>query len=209
MKRGIAMGVALSVGIILIALLAFYAIRRRKRLAAKAVKTEPVAEVEGDAGFWPLEKPRQKEAQHVGIQRAAPPVETDAHSIHELDADQIPELPDSRVRYELEAEGKRVQASGLDDEYAQTQRQWEMWKYAPEEPHGQPEYDYSGRTLPTLTVSSPGPQTSYNVVSPLGRTPSDITSQTPYLYDIPSPARSPFEEAHLLPHRNTGNYNTR
>jgi hypothetical protein len=245
MKRGIAIGVACSVTILLVALLAYIAIRRRKRLAAKAasaeaVKTHPVAEVEGDGGFWPApEKPRYTEAQQMGVHRG-PPIEADAQAIHELDAHQIPELPGTYASHELEAGGKKMQGDGL-DEYAQTQRQWEMWKYAPEEHHEQPHHNHadSKHTLPTLTVSSPGQQIPYGVVSPLGQplyddasqrpafydAPSPNASPSPYTppstyaplstypppspYDAPSPARSPFEEVHLLANRNNGNYDMR
>jgi hypothetical protein len=197
MKRGIAIGVACSVTILLVALLSYIAIRRRRRLAAaaaaEAAKIQTVAEVEGDGGFWPAapEKPRHTEAQQMGVHRG-PPVEADAQTIHELDAQQIPELPGNYASHELEAGRKKTQGEDL-DEYAQTQRQWEMWKYTPEEHHEQPYHKHSDskHTLPELTVSSPSPQTPYGLVSPLGHPASNLASQRPARYDAPSPNASP------------------
>ena len=199
MKRGIAIGVACSVTILLVALLTYIAVRRRKRLAAKkaaadAAKSQPVAEVEGDGGFWPAaasEKPRYTEAQHMGVHRGSP-IEADAHTIHELDAQQIPELPGTYASHELEAGGKKTQGEGL-DEYAQTQRQWEMWKYAPEEHHEQQYHDRADtkHTPPVLTVSSPGSNTPHGVVSPLGQPPYTDASHRSAFYDAPSPNPSP------------------
>lgn len=88
MKRGIAIGVACSVGIIMIFLVAFCAYRRRKHHSLKTKHTQLRVEapVEMDGGdFWP----RQEKRQHV----LAAPIEADAHLVYELDGSAVPELP--------------------------------------------------------------------------------------------------------------------
>lgn len=90
MKRGIAIGVACSVFIIMVALLAFFAYRRRKQQATKAKhsKLVPQEPVEMDAGVtWP--PPRQEK----GLYNYTVPIEADAYVVHELDGSEVPELP--------------------------------------------------------------------------------------------------------------------
>lgn len=92
MKRGIAIGVACSVFIIMVAVLAFFAYRRRKQQATKTkhTKLSPDEPVEMDAGAsWP---PQHQEKNHYLY---TAPIEAPARVVHELDGSEIPELPGS------------------------------------------------------------------------------------------------------------------
>lgn len=89
MKRGIAIGVACSVFIIMVALLAFFAYRRRKQQATKAKYTKSSQEpVEMDAGTLEPLAHQEKDKYHYTA-----PIEADAHIVHELDGSEVPELP--------------------------------------------------------------------------------------------------------------------
>ncbi|KAJ4338219.1 hypothetical protein N0V95_008106 [Ascochyta clinopodiicola] len=190
MKRGIAIGVACSVGIIMAALLAFFAYRRRKQQAAKHTKLSPEEPVEMDAGgFWPQEKRR-----HVQVA----PIEADAHSIHELDGSEIPELPGHYEGQELNANKKTPRASyGDDNTYGQNLKQWNDWSIALDAGHPQPAEDTVRHSNSYLEVSPSQPQRTS--VSPMGGTMLDAPSQN-VSYNCVSPlALSPLEDAHLTP----------
>ncbi|KZM21908.1 uncharacterized protein EKO05_0000385 [Ascochyta rabiei] len=190
MKRGIAIGVAFSVGIIMAALLAFFVYRRRKQRAAKHTKLSAEEPVEMDAGgLWPQEKKR-----HVRVA----PIEADAYSIHELDGSEIPELPGHYEGQELNANKKTPRASyGDDDTYGQKLKQWNDWSVALDSSHPQPAEEPLRHSNPYLEVSpSQSQQTS---ISPMGDTLLDAPSQN-LSYNCVSPlALSPLEDAHLTP----------
>lgn len=192
MKRGIAIGVACSVGIIMIALLAFFAYRWRKRQAAKTkhTKLSPEEPVEMDAGaFWPQEKTRHSQAI---------PLEADAHTIHELDGSEVPELPGHYEGQEL-ANKKTPRTSyhaGDDDAYGAKLKQWNDWSVALET-------DRSGPTEPAR-ISNPylevSPTRQATSVSPIAETMFYTPSQNAS-FSVSPVAPSPFENAYSTPPR--------
>ncbi|KAF9696756.1 hypothetical protein EKO04_005349 [Ascochyta lentis] len=191
MKRGIAIGVACSVGIIMVALLAFFAYRRRKQQAAKHTKLSPEEPVEMDAGgFWPQEKKR-----HV----PAAPIEADAHTIHELDGSEVPELPGHYEGQELNANKKTPRASygGDDDAYGQKLKQWNDWSVALDSDRPQPAEGPVRHSNPYLEASPSRPQQTS--VSPMGSTTLDAPSQNASYGCVSPLALSPLETAHLTP----------
>lgn len=192
MKRGIAIGVACSVGIIMLALLAFFAYRRRKQREAKHTKVSSEEPVEMDAGSWPQEKTR-----HV----RAIPIEADAQTIHELDGSEVPELPGHYEGQELNANKKTPRASYGDenDEYSQKLKQWNNWSIAPEADHPQPAQEPPRYSNPTLAVSYSTPQQTN--ISPLGGTMLDAPSQNASFSCVSPIALSPLEDTHLTPTR--------
>ncbi|KAJ8105308.1 hypothetical protein OPT61_g10258 [Boeremia exigua] len=190
MKRGIAIGVACSVGIIMIALVAFFAYRRRKKRAAKIQHTklspeEPV-EMEAGAAFWGQEKRR-----HV----QAPPIEADAHVIHELDGSEVPELPGHYEGQEL-ANRKTPRASyhaGDEDAFGANVQQWHDWNVALDSRQSQTqEHAYNS---PYLEVSPTRQATS---VSPVAQTMFYPPPPNPS-FSISPVAPSPLESVHFTP----------
>jgi hypothetical protein len=167
-KRGIAIGVACSVSIILIAILAFFAIRRRNRVL-KRNRLAGIPKIEHiEAEAWPQEKawwtaptpPSPPLPIPIPIP-SPPPVEADARTIYELDADQIPELPNHTIIHQTEiAENDK---ENEDDAYAQKLKQWKAWSIAidPEPTNARP----TSWRLPLLTISPP--EESRDDVSPL------------------------------------------
>jgi hypothetical protein len=103
MKRGIAIGVAASVCIILIALLAFFAVQRRKKIKAQARQSPLVPDIEQEKHYVA----ESKEEIHDLPISPAPLVEADTRTIYELDAEPMPELPtkdNGRKAQELDGE---------------------------------------------------------------------------------------------------------
>ena len=189
MKRGVAIGVASCVAILLIALLAFFAIRRRNRILQCPQKSDVnVVELSG-IGVWPQEKPLRIATP------PPPPVEADARTIYEMDASQIPELPSETDAQEIKKNSQSDRNSWcLDDDATHTQKrqQWHAWSMAPNtpnEPHNQPD---ANQRLPLLTISAP--EVSPGEVSPLLVSPWDTSSS------CASPV-SALPDAHLPSHR--------
>lgn len=91
LKRGIAVGVASCVCLIMIALLALFVIRRRKQCKAQQqLGHSPNArELPG----WLNEKNFPPLPEKKWIPVPSSPIEVDTHTIHELEAGQVPELP--------------------------------------------------------------------------------------------------------------------
>ncbi|KAJ4992285.1 hypothetical protein SVAN01_02304 [Stagonosporopsis vannaccii] len=195
MKRGIAIGVACSVGIIMIALVAFFAYRRRKQNAAKAkhTKLSPEEPVEMDAGasFWPQEK-----ARHVQTK----PIEAESRTIHELDGSEIPELPGHYEGREL-ASKKTPRTSyyaGDEDVFgANVKQQWTEWDTALDNDQPQPAQNPARNTSPYLEVSPTRQATS---VSPVAETMFYPPPQ-PASFSVSPIAPSPLESAHFTPPR--------
>lgn len=191
MKRGIAIGVACSVGIIMVALLAFFAYRRRKQQTGRHMKLKPEEPVEMDTGgFWPQEKKRH-------IQTV--PIETDAQTIHELGGSEVPELPSQYEAQEMNANRKTPRAScggGEDDAYSQKLKQWNEWSIA------------LRTDQPQSVLES---NNHYSERSPSQSQPTNMSQVGDHMLYIPwqdtsfnneSPlALSPLEDAHLTPKR--------
>ena len=93
MKRGIAIGIACSVVVVLIPLLACFAIRRHKRIAMSNRHESKNKQEDREDSWW----------HEKTVQIYVPPVEADIRSIYELDTDKTPELPLITEVYELEA----------------------------------------------------------------------------------------------------------
>jgi hypothetical protein len=115
MKRGIAIGVAASVCIILIALLAIFAVRRRRKLKAQQLQADtsnPAPETE-----WAKDEKEDpaREVRCGPVPAPAPLVEADARTIYELDANPTPELPtkdEGRKAQELDAGIEKLVEAG-------------------------------------------------------------------------------------------------
>lgn len=192
MKRGIAIGVACCVAVLLIILLAFFAVRRRKRTRRNPRKSEAnIVELLGTE-VWPQEKAMQFTAPRPP---SPPPVEADARIIYEMDADQIPELPnDTHAEETKKRKTSTRQSWCLDDDAAYTQKsqQRDTLSTTPNSPD-EPDHrrDITPR-LPLLTISAPG--VSLGDVSPLLGSPWNASSRSA------SPV-SALPDAHLPSHR--------
>lgn len=191
MKRGIAIGVACSVGIIMVALLAFFAYRRRKQQATKTkhTKLSPEEPVEMDAGaFWPP----QEKSQHVHTA----PIEADAHVVHELDGSEVPELP-GNYEGQMLANKKTPRTSyhaGDDNAYIQDlPHHWIDWTPPSVDARAQPTQDHAGTRNPYLEVTPSDQATS---VSPIvGSTP--YTTSQSASFSVSPIAPSPLENVHF------------
>jgi hypothetical protein len=194
MKRGIAIGVACSVFIIMVALLAFFAYRRRKQQATKTKHSRLSQEpVEMDAGaFEPL--PHQEKNQYV----YTAPIEADAHVVHELDGSGVPELP-GNFEGQMLANKKTPRTSchaGDDNVYTQDlPRQWIDWTPPSIDAPAQPPQGYTGNHNPYLEVT-PSHQTTS--VSPVVG-PSLHTSPYNTPFSVSPIAPSPLENVHISP----------
>lgn len=178
-KRGIAIGVACSVSIVLIAILAFLAIRRRNRVLAR--KLQHQAPKSGDADAQPVQ---QEKAWWPTVPSSAPPVaalppqtpvEADAHTIYELDAGQTPELHGDTSPQEVDGVGgnqnRPEEAEAL---YVQKLEQWKEWNTVSETDPARPNAEVTRWSLPLLMVSPP--LTARGDVSPLLRSSWDMSS---------------------------------
>lgn len=197
MKRGIAIGVACSVGIIMIGIVAFFAYRRRKQQATKAKHTrlspeEPV-EMDTTTAPWPQEKTRYA---HIQPQFQKVPVEADARVVYELDGSTVPELPGHYEGQELpnKKTPRTSYYAGDEDAFGAQAKQWSEWNAA-------------------LTTNSPPAQTStrhgnpYQELSPTRHATAlsesaDTMSYTPSQFasfSVSPIAPSPLESAHFSP----------
>ncbi|KAF1848660.1 uncharacterized protein K460DRAFT_403937 [Cucurbitaria berberidis CBS 394.84] len=194
MKRGIAIGVACSVAILVVALLAFFAVRRRKRILRSPKNSgNNMVELSGTE-VWPHEK---------ALQIASPPqppplplVEADARAIYELDADPIlPELPSDTDASTIKTNNKSDRNSWcLDDDavYTQKLQQWDDRGLALNTQDQSDNRENEHRNLPLLTISAP--RGSPGDVSPLLVSSWDTSSR------CASPV-SALPDAHLPSHR--------
>lgn len=195
MKRGIAIGVACSVFIIMVALLAFFAYRRRKQQATKTKhsKLSPVEElVEMDAGtFWPPPLPQEK-SQYV----YAAPIEADAHVVHELVGSGVPELPGS-IEGQMLANKETPRTSyhaGDDNAYIQDlPHLWFDWTPPSIDAPAQHPQSHTGNHNPYLEVTSSHQATS---VSPVVGPGSYVSPQTAS-FSVSPIAPSPLEDVHI------------
>ncbi|CAO2653935.1 Nn.00g106680.m01.CDS01 [Neocucurbitaria sp. VM-36] len=159
MKRGIAIGVAGCVAVLVIAALAAYVVRRRRRIS-RARRDLEVNTVELPATeVWAQEKSWRTATPPAPPPPPPPPVEADARTIYEMDATQIPELPSETDAHDIKKNNQPTRNSWcLDDDAAYTQKQRDQWNI-PENRRITPPY------LPLLTVSAP--MVSPGEVSPL------------------------------------------
>jgi hypothetical protein len=177
-KRGIAIGVACSVSVVVIAILAFFAIRRRNRVLARRVRlqtttTEPVNDEAGpqEKAWWaatPASSPSLPPPP-------PPPVEADVRTIYELDAGQIPELHGDTAAHEVEGNSNHAVSEEAEDLYAQKLQQWRTWNIAPEPNAASNTVEPVHSRLPLLMVSPP--EGSPGEISPLLRSSWDYPSQ--------------------------------
>ncbi|KAF2676357.1 hypothetical protein K458DRAFT_183636 [Lentithecium fluviatile CBS 122367] len=182
MKRGIAIGIAASVCIILIALLAFYAIRRRRKVKAQRLQAS-VPSFNDDKECIQKdtkEKPLPSEPWTPTLT----PVEADARPIYELDAGLMPEMP-------TKANVRKAQELDVESTH-KVQRTWERCSEKADE--SVPADDVLGRStpkrqVPILHISPPEmanlERTSLLGVSPLGVSPLEDayfpqTPRSPY-----------------------------
>jgi hypothetical protein len=122
---------------------------------------------------------------------APPPVEADARTIYELDADQIAELPNDTNRQDTQrAKNEEAMSDNKDDLYAQKLKQWKAWSIAIEaEPTNSGPVSWR---LPLLKISPP--EASLGDVSPLLNSPRSFDA-SPVVVSPPLnahfPARTP------------------
>lgn len=194
MKRGIAIGVACSVAVVLVALVAFFAYRRRSRLAfAQQQSKNEVVEAQHPE-IWPQEK-----AWQTDMPSPAPLVEAEARTIYEMDANQIPELPACNKTdvQELESISRSDRKFSFEcdeeDAHKTNVQHWEAWSLALDDVQEPTSRDDAHRRLPLLTVSPP--EGCPGNVSPLLISPWDASSRTT------SPIVSPLPDAHFPQNR--------
>ncbi|USP75188.1 hypothetical protein yc1106_02462 [Curvularia clavata] len=198
-KRGIAIGVACSVSIVLIALLAFLAIRRRNRILARRLQpqtqeadhasAQPVLQ---EKAWWPNAPSPAPVVATVPPQQ--PPVEADAHIIYELDAGQTPELHGDTSPQEVDGSGRSQDPpEEVEEMYVQKLKQWKDWNAVSETDPARPNAEVTRWSLPLLMVSPP--LTARGDVSPLLRSSWDMSS-------LGTSPISPPANAHF-PHGNT------
>lgn len=161
MKRGIAIGVAGCVVVLVIALLAAYAIRRRRRNTRNRRDLEVnTVELPGTA-VWQQEKTWRTAMPPPPPPPSPPPVEADARTIYELDANQIPELPNRVDTQDIKTNLQSDRNSWcLDDDaaYTKTLQQKDAWSMPDNRRNTSP-------YLPLLTISAP--EISLGEISPL------------------------------------------
>ena len=170
------MGVASSVCIILIALLAFFVLRRRKQRRARALPhhghdpdAKELPAFTDDHGAPPLPEKHWSAA-------FPPPIEADTRTIYELDAAQVPQLPElAHVPGAQELDGAIAEPPAAESKQAS----------ASARPSEGP------RDVPTLHISPPemSPLSSSSLlgVSPLSVSPLEDA----YFAQSPREPRSP------------------
>ncbi|KAG9186196.1 hypothetical protein G6011_02752 [Alternaria panax] len=174
-KRGIAIGVACSVSVVVIAILAFFAIRRRNRVLARRAKIHIAKAETMDAEAGPQEKAWWAATPTSSPSLPPPPpVEADAQIIYELDAEQIPELHGDTAAQEVDGNDHHhhhhhhhEMSKEAEDIYAQKLEQWRAWSIVLEPELPGPTIEHVYPRLPLLMVSPP--ETSPGEVSPLLR----------------------------------------
>ncbi|EMD66614.1 hypothetical protein GGP41_008025 [Bipolaris sorokiniana] len=194
-KRGIAIGIACSVSVVLIAILAFLAIRRRNRILAQRLQQQTQeaggVEAQQEKTWWPHAPPL---VLPVATLPPPPPVEADAHIIHELDAGQTPELHGDTRPQEVDGAGKPQNAPEEAEElYVQRLKQWKDWNTVSEADPAQPNNEVTRWSVPLLMVSPPG--TTRGDVSPLLRSSWDLSSRG--ASPISPPATTHFPAGHV------------
>ena len=178
MKRGIAIGVAASVCIILIAMLAFFAIRHRKLAKAQLLALQQQQQKH-------LPPPWQEEKQCINEKSIpgcttesmrpspAPLVEADTRPIFELDANPTPELP-------TKDEGRKAQELDGSDSSNSNSNMHIFMGTDEKVPLGEAvERDAPRRLVPVLHISPPETVSRDNVallgVSPAGTSPGVVS----------------------------------
>ena len=176
-KRGIAIGVACSVSIVVIAILAFFAIRRRNRVLARRAQLQTTKRKSMDAEAGPQEKAWYSTPASSPPLPTPPPllVEADARIIYELDAGQIPELHGDTAAQEVEGNGNIYATSEAEELYVRKLEQWRTWSMALEPDTRTRTTEPVRAPVPLLMVSPP--EASPGGVSPLQRLSRDSTPQ--------------------------------
>ncbi|KAF3047376.1 hypothetical protein E8E11_009353 [Didymella keratinophila] len=173
----------------MVALLAFFAYKRRKRQATKTkhmrLNQEPV---EMDAGsFEP--PPNQEKDQYV----YTVPIEADAHVVHELDGSGVPELP-GNFEGQMLANKRTPRTSyhaGDDNAYIhEFPHQWIDWTPPSMDAPAQPPQGHAGNYNPYLEVTPSHRATSISPVVGPGLHTSTSFSVSPI-------APSPLENVYI------------
>jgi heme/copper-type cytochrome/quinol oxidase subunit 2 len=168
-KRGIAIGVAFSVSIVLIAILTYFVIRRRRKTRKQKAKTTSEEDLEKEVVL-------PEKATWIVPPPPPPLVEADARAVYELDATEIAELPSDM---NPDAQTQRLSSGNLMSEeerdlYAQKMRQQERWSFTYESDVISPSSENArGRSSPPMVSPShdgfiqvsPSPNPSRNVTS--------------------------------------------
>ncbi|KAF2245001.1 hypothetical protein BU26DRAFT_491173 [Trematosphaeria pertusa] len=207
MKRGIAIGVAASVCILLIALVAFFAIQRRKKIAAKAntssTSTTPSTTTHSSPASattpsWPQEKqyPPASHWKPSNFPQPQPPVEADANTraIYELPGDfdaAVPELP-SRAHTRTPPSKPSAAAEELE-----SGRAYATFDYAAE--IAREDRAVGLRSLPVLQISPPEAE-----ASPLAGVGAREGGGGGWRGSVSSLSVSPLEEGGYLPSPGAG-----
>ncbi|KAH6865106.1 hypothetical protein BKA58DRAFT_462694 [Alternaria rosae] len=170
-KRGIAIGVACSVSVVVIAILAFFAIRRRNRVLARRAQLQTTKRESMDAEAGPQEKAWYSTPASSPPLPTPPPVEADVRTIYELDAGQIPELHGDTAVQEVEGNGNIHATSEAEELYVRKLEQWRTWSIALEPDTTSHTIEAAHAPIPLLMVSPP--EASPGGVSPLQRLSRD------------------------------------
>ncbi|KAJ4346621.1 uncharacterized protein N0V89_010552 [Didymosphaeria variabile] len=182
LKRGIAVGVASSVCLILIALLAFFALRRRNK--RKALQQQGHSPDIKELPAWSEQKsiPPPPEKQWIPIPPS--PIEADTQTIHELEASPVPELPTK-----IHVPGAQELDTGSADNNKNALNRKDITTRESVGRYGSSEPRYSD--VPTLRISppemSPLSTASLLAISPLTVSPLEEA----YLPQSPRSPRSP------------------
>jgi hypothetical protein len=178
-KRGIAIGVACSVSVVVIAILAFFAIRRRNRVLARRAQhqTTKAESMDAEAGqqnkaWW------STPASSPPLPPPPPPVEADVQHIYELDAGQIPELHGDAAAHEVDGyNNHHATSEEAEDLYVRKLEQWRAWSMALEPNTTSQTVEPVHPPVPLLMVSPP--EASPGHVSPLLRPSNDTSPISP------------------------------
>ncbi|KAK7180945.1 hypothetical protein DPSP01_000590 [Paraphaeosphaeria sporulosa] len=182
LKRGIAVGVASSVCLILIALLAFFALRRRKQ--RKAQHRQQHSPDIKELPTWAERSGTPVPPEKNWIPIPPSPIEADTQAIYELEASPVPELPTGiHVSGAQELGAEDASESSIDIKRTSLATRESVERY------GTSESQY--RDMPTLRISppevSPLTTTSLLAISPLTVSPLEEA----YLPQSPRSPRSP------------------
>ncbi|KAF2445973.1 hypothetical protein P171DRAFT_513540 [Karstenula rhodostoma CBS 690.94] len=183
LKRGIAVGVASSVCLILIALLAFFVLRRRRKQRKTQHRQDHSPDIK-ELPAWAegTRTPTLPEKNWIHI--PPPPIEADTQAIYELDASLVPELPTKiHVPGAQELDAENASESAIDVKRTSLTTRESVERYGASEPRHS--------HVPILRISppemSPLSTTSLLAISPLTVSPLEEA----YFPQSPHSPRSP------------------